>query len=59
MRIHEFVIEQNFKAMNDISGAQLLKLRKNLLKCEYAIKTGDCVNPENALETALMEAYDV
>ena len=59
MHIHEFVIEQNYKVMSDFSGEKLLQLRKNLLKSEYAIKTGECVNPENALEMALMGVCDV
>ena len=59
LHIHEFVIEQNYKLMSDISGHQLLKLKNNLIKAEYAIKTGDCVDAEKTLEMALMGVYDV
>ena len=59
LHIHEFVIEKNYNLMSDFSGKTLLKLKNNLIKTEYAIKTGDCVSPENALEMALMEVCDV
>ena len=59
LHIPEFIVEQNYKMMSEISGKELLKLKKNLLEAEYSIKTGDCVNPETSLEMALMEVYDV
>ncbi len=59
LHIPEFIVEQNYKMMSEISGKELLKLKKNLLETEYSIKTGDCVNPETSLEMALMEVYDV
>ena len=56
---HEFIIEQNYNMMNKISGTELLKLKHNLIKTDYAIKTGECANPEIALEMALMGVNDV
>ena len=59
IHIHEFVIEKNYNLMSEFSMEKLLKLKNNLIKAEYAIKTGDCINPENTLEMALMGVYDV
>ena len=56
---HEFIIEQNYNMMSEISGTELLKLKHNLVKTDYSIKTGECVNPEIALEMALMGVCDV
>ena len=59
LHIPEFVIEQNYNLMSKISEESIYKLRNNLLKTEYSIKTGDCISPENSLEMALMEVCDV
>ena len=59
LHIHEFVIDKNYNLMSKFSFEKILKLKSNLIKTEYAIKTGDCINPENALEIALMEVCDV
>ena len=59
LHIHEFVIEKNYNLMSNFSLNKLIKLKNNFIKTEYAIKTGDCVSPENALEMNLMEVCDV
>ena len=56
---HEFIIEQNYNMMSKISGTELLKLKHNLIKTDYSIKTGECANPEIALEMALMGVNNV
>ena len=59
MHIPEFIIEKNYNMTSNISGTELLNLKNRLLKAEYSMKTGDCVNPETALEMALMEVNNV
>ena len=59
LHVHEFVIGKNYELMSDFSGKKLLKLKNNLIKTEYTIKTGNCASPENALEMAIMEVCDV
>ena len=59
LHLHEFIVEQNYEAMSNFSGKSLLKLRHDLIKTEYAIKSGECANPEIALEMALMGVCDV
>lgn len=57
--IHEYVAELNYKLLSGMDLKSLLKLKSNLLKAEYSIKTGDCINPEEAIELALMGVKDV
>ncbi len=59
LRVPEFIVDKNYRLMSDFSGKALLKLKNNILKAEYAIKTGECTEPENAFEMALMGVYDV
>ena len=59
LHIREFIAEKNYNDVSNISEKTLLRLRRNLIKAEYSIKTGDCVNPETAIEMALMGVCDV
>ena len=59
LHIHEFIIEKNYNMMSQFSEKSLFKLKHDLIKTEYAIKSGECANPEIALEIALMGVCDV
>ena len=48
-----------FNLVSKYSGKSILKLRKDILNAEYAIKTGNCIEPEKTFEMALMGVSDV
>ena len=59
MHIPEFIVEKNYNMLSNVTGTELLNLKNKLLKVEYAMKTGECINPETALEMALMGVNNV
>ena len=57
--IPNFIIDMNYKMISKVSIGKIINLKQNLTKAEYKIKSGECTNPEYAIEMALMGVNDV
>ena len=54
LKLHEYIIIKSLEKINKVSLDKLIKIRENLIKAEYKIKTGKITSGETALELVLL-----
>ena len=54
LNLHEFVVKKTIEKLSKVNLSQLIKIKQNLTKAEYKIKTGAMESPTVALEMALL-----
>lgn len=52
--MHEFVVQKNMQKMKNHSLRELIKLKQNLIKAEYKIKSGQALDSKEVIEYAII-----